>query len=110
MSADATSESVPASPPISVNERGLQSLKLFETERACYRRELSRLVADGHIGRFALIKGDVIFGVLDTWADANQAGLDRFGLDQPFCIQKIDPQDEKKFALLDAWMIAQCRP
>lgn len=102
--------SLAAVPPIGMTDRGFEALQRFERERACYRRELGRLLHEGQAGRHALLKGDTFLGVYDTWADANQAGLDRFGLDEPFYVQKIDAHDEQRFALLDAWMNARCQP
>lgn len=81
----------------------------FQEEIATYRRELPRLLQEGQAGRCALIKGNEILSIWDTWGDANQAGYDRFGLDEPFCVQKIDPRDPDRFAQLDA-RIASCRP
>jgi hypothetical protein len=103
MSTNTSAQSV--APPIAVS---LEALKAFEKERACYRRELPRLLAEGQGGRYALIKGDAILSISNTWGDANQVGLDRFGLDEVFCVQKIDAQDQERFALLDAWLAAQC--
>lgn len=64
----------------------------LESEIAAYRRELPNLLADGHAGRFALIRGDQLAGVWDTFDDACQAGHDRFGL-EPFLAQPIDASD-----------------
>lgn len=98
-----TSADVPA---IAVNR---DALRAFAAERACYRRELPRLVAEGQVGRFAIFKGDALLGTWATWAEANEAGLAQFGLDESFCVQKVDGQDEARFALLDAWQAAQCQ-
>ncbi|MBM4067918.1 MAG: hypothetical protein FJ271_03100 [Planctomycetes bacterium] len=43
-----------------------------------YRREVGRLLAEGEEGRFALIHGDDIVGIFDTWEEAEQAGLERY--------------------------------
>jgi hypothetical protein len=66
-----------------------------------YRRELPRLLREGHAGRFALIKDDQILSIWDTVGDALQAAGDRFGLD-PVATYKINPLDVEPFALLDA--------
>src|SRR5262245_9641521 len=68
------------------------SLKPLEREIATYRRELSRLLAEGHAHRYALIKGDQVVSIWDTFRDAHQAGRERFGFD-PFLAQPLDPQD-----------------
>jgi hypothetical protein len=44
-----------------------------------YKREAARLVAEGHEGRHALIKGDEIVGLFDTHDEAIAAGYERFG-------------------------------
>src|SRR5262245_10578612 len=59
-------------------------------EWATYRRELPRLLESGGAGRFALIQGDTILGIYDTFDAALDVGYDRFGLDTPFMAQPID--------------------
>lgn len=95
--------------PITVTASGLKALKLFEREIATYRRELPRLVEEAHAWRHALIKGDEVLTIWDTQADAIQAGRERFGYDAPIFVKTIDPRDPERFALLDAWMNAQCQ-
>jgi hypothetical protein len=53
-----------------------------------FRRELPRLLAEGHEGKWALIKGDEIAGVFDTLDDAHVAGLARY-LSQSFILQPV---------------------
>src|SRR5262245_47362761 len=43
-----------------------------------YRREVGRLLAAGEEGRYALIHGDDIVGIFDTWDEAREAGLNRY--------------------------------
>jgi hypothetical protein len=43
-----------------------------------YRREVGRLLAEGHEGRWVLIKGEEIIGVWDTEGEADRVRLDRF--------------------------------
>ena len=43
-----------------------------------YRREVGRLLAEGHEGKVALIKGDEVVGIYDTWIAAREAGLQRY--------------------------------
>ena len=43
-----------------------------------YRRELPRLLDEGNEGKFALIKGDEILGLYDSWDEARAEGLRRF--------------------------------
>jgi hypothetical protein len=62
--------------------------QLLATEIAIYQNELPRLLADGEEGRWALIQGSVVAGVWDTFADAVQAGDERFGA-TPFLVQQV---------------------
>jgi hypothetical protein len=50
------------------------------TEWATYKREAGRLLAEGHQGKYALVKGNQVVSLWDTWGDAVQAGFERFGL------------------------------
>jgi hypothetical protein len=43
-----------------------------------FRRELPRLLAEGHEGKFALLKGNEIIGLYDTWEAGYAAGLQRY--------------------------------
>lgn len=40
------------------------------TENAFYQREVGRLLAEGHAGRWALIKGEQVIGIWDSRAEA----------------------------------------
>jgi hypothetical protein len=60
----------------------------LEREIATYQREKARLLAEGEHGRYALIHGDAVASVWDTWRDASQAGYEKFGLES-FMIQEI---------------------
>jgi hypothetical protein len=72
----------------------------------CYRRELPRLLREGHANRFALIKDGQVVSVWDTYGDARQAGYERFS-DEPFSVNRLNPLDPDRFALLDAKLQAQ---
>jgi hypothetical protein len=61
----------------------------LERELETYRREVARLLAEGHRDKFALIKGEQVDSVWDTQDDALRAGYDRFGLDEPFMVKQI---------------------
>ena len=69
-----------------------ESLRPLLAEARTYFRELPRLLAEGHGGRCALIRGDEVVSLWDSFADAYQAGRERFGL-TPFLAQPIDPGD-----------------
>ena len=65
-------------------------LEPLRTEIRTYLRELPRLLADGHEGRHALIKGEEVLSIWDTFEDALQAGTDRFELGEAFLAQPIE--------------------
>jgi hypothetical protein len=46
-----------------------------------YRREVGRLLAEGLEGKVAIIKGDEIVGIYDTWEEARAAGLEKYLLE-----------------------------
>jgi hypothetical protein len=70
-------------------DTGLLALR---EEIITYRRELPRLLAEGHEARFVLIKGDKIISIWDTSQDAYQAGAARFG-SEPYLAQRVDSRD-----------------
>jgi hypothetical protein len=53
-----------------------------------YRREAGRLLAEGHEGRFVLIKGEEIVGIWDNHNEAMDEGYRRFLL-TGFLVQQI---------------------
>jgi hypothetical protein len=53
-----------------------------------YRREVGRLLAEGHEGKHIVIKGDQIIGLYDTHLEALGAANQRF-LGQSFLIRHI---------------------
>ncbi len=69
-----------------------KSLEILRTEIMTYLRELPRLLAEGHEGRFVLIKGDAVVSIWDTSDDVYQAGVERFS-PQAFLGQPIDARD-----------------
>jgi hypothetical protein len=90
-----------------ITPSGREALKLYEREIAAYLRELPRLLAEGHGGKHALVKGDEIVSVWDTQGDAIQAGRERFGL-EPIFVKAIDARDPERFALLHAHKDSSC--
>jgi hypothetical protein len=66
-----------------------KALLLLKREINTYRRELPRLLAEGEEGRFALVKGDQLIAVWDTFDDAYQAGRLLYGL-EVFLAQPIE--------------------
>jgi hypothetical protein len=73
----------------------------LEEELATYRRELPRLLEEGETGRFALIRGEQVVSVWDTYRDATQYGYERFA-DAPFMVQRIDGRDSERLARLSS--------
>ncbi len=71
----------------------MTGLDAIRTEIKTYFRELPRLLEEGDEGRFALIKGDQVISIWDTFGDAYQAGRERFGLGVAFLAQPIDSRD-----------------
>jgi hypothetical protein len=53
-----------------------------------YRREVARLLADGHEGRWVLIKAEDIVGIWDTEGEADQVRVRRFP-GQPVLLKQI---------------------
>jgi hypothetical protein len=53
-----------------------------------YRREVGRLLAQGHEGRFILIKGEEVIGIWDTQEEAKAVALQKY-LMQPCLIHQI---------------------
>ena len=53
-----------------------------------YRRIIGRLLAEGHEGKWLLIKREELIGIWDTQADADAVRLDRF-LMQPVLMKRI---------------------
>jgi hypothetical protein len=69
-----------------------ESLRHLQQELVTYRRELPRLLSEGQEGRAALVRGDQIVSVWDTFQDAFQAGRTQFDL-EPFLAQPVDSRD-----------------
>ena len=61
---------------------------VLAVEWKTFKREVQRLLREGHEGRYAVIKGDQIIGVWDGEWDAVEAGRDRFW-PAPFMVEKI---------------------
>lgn len=59
----------------------------LEVEQRTYDRELSTLIKSA--GKFALVEGERVVGVYDTYDDALKVGYDSFGL-KPFMVKRIE--------------------
>jgi hypothetical protein len=66
-----------------------------------YLREIGRLLAEGHEGRWLLIKGEEILGIWDTYAEANEA---QSRLSQPVFVHRILTY-EPRIRLPIRWML-----
>jgi hypothetical protein len=53
-----------------------------------YRREAGRLLAEGHEGKWLLVKGDAIIGIFDTEEEARAIALQKY-LMQPCLIHQV---------------------
>jgi hypothetical protein len=51
----------------------------FERELETYYRELPRLIAEGKDGKFAVIKGDQVVAVYDSWSECIREAHERYG-------------------------------
>jgi hypothetical protein len=84
-----------------------------QRDLATYRRELPRLLQEGHAGKYAIIRDDQIISVWDTLGDALQAAGERFGRESVATYQ-INPLDVERFVLLDSRSPAcketECQP
>lgn len=58
-------------PPADANEA-------LAAEWETYRREVGRLLAEGQEGKYALIKGEEIIGIYETWDEARRVGLEKY--------------------------------
>jgi hypothetical protein len=58
------------------------------TERNLYRREVGRLLAHGHEGKWVLIKGEEIIGLWDSRNEAKAVALQKY-LMQPVLIRQV---------------------
>ena len=64
----------------------------LRTEWDCYRREVARLLAEGHEGRFVLIKGELIVGLFGTEVEALEQGYQRFH-GEAFLVHKVQERE-----------------
>jgi hypothetical protein len=62
----------------------------LKTEIQAYESMKNRLVAEGHVGKFALLAKSSLVGLWDTYEDALQAGYQNFGLAERFLVKKVE--------------------
>lgn len=65
---------------------------LFFHEWNTYRREVERLLAEGHEGKWVAIKGEAVLGIFDTVQQADSVGLAMVlegKIEEPFALRQI---------------------
>jgi hypothetical protein len=75
------------------------------TERNFYRREVGRLLAEGHEGRWVLIKGEEIVGIWDTRAEAEAVLYKRY-LREPALVHQVQVREPQ---VRVSGRVLQCR-
>ncbi len=70
-----------------------------------FRRELPRLLAEGHEGKFVLVKGEEIIGLFPTEDDAVRVGYAKF-LPESFLVEAIRTEERILFL---PWYCWPCR-
>lgn len=68
----------------------------LEREWDTFSKELPRLLAEGHRGKYALIQGETVHDIVDTLEEALAAGYDRFAL-EPFLAQEINDDPKPRY-------------
>lgn len=76
---------------------------VLEKEQETFKREINRLAGEA-AGKFALIHGDQVAGVFDTFQDAVKSGYEKFKL-APFMVKQILTMDRVHFFTRD---LASC--
>jgi hypothetical protein len=69
----------------------------LETEIKTYEEKLPELLANE--GKFVLIHNDQVAGFFDTYADAIQAGYERFELN-PFLVKRVAALEQVQFVTI----------
>jgi len=60
------------------------------TEWNFYRKQVGRLLAEGHEGRWVLIKGEEIIGIWDTEKEADQVRVQRYLMQDVLLMQILE--------------------
>lgn len=66
----------------------------LDKELETYNANLPSLIKDR--GKFALIKGDSVVDIFDTYGDAMKRGYEKFKL-EPFLVKRIMPPEQTLF-------------
>jgi len=78
--------------------------RTFERELAAYEKRKETLLAES-AGKYALVIGDAVDSVWETYEDALQQGYKLQGL-EPFLVKKIEVPETRHFFTRD---MTQCR-
>ena len=89
-----------STPPPKTLRKGIHYTELPEADPGqslgeewnTYRREVGRLLAEGHEGRHVLIKGDQVIGLYDTDARAAEEGARRYLL-EPYFVHPVRAEE-----------------
>jgi len=76
----------------------------LEKELQTYKDNLSTLDADE--GKFVLIQGEDIVGIYTAYEDALKAGYEKFGVNTPFLVKKI--QVVEQVQVITRFLDASC--
>lgn len=68
----------------------------LERELEAFKKELPRLLGEGHRGKYALVHGDQLNSLWPTQDAALDAGYDRFGL-EPFLVKEVTDHEEPRY-------------
>jgi hypothetical protein len=85
-------------PEVVKTERGRAASMVLVRELRTYEEKLPDLLA--HVGKFVLIHDDHVAGFFDTYADAVQAGYQRFEL-KPFLVKQVQEVEQVQFIFVD---------
>jgi hypothetical protein len=72
----------------------MDAIMVLEKEIKTYADKLPELLA--HQGKFVVINDGEVAGFFDTYADAVQAGYDRFQL-KPFLVKQVQEVEQAQF-------------
>ncbi len=78
----------------------------LEKELATYRSKLPELISNE--GKFAVISGDQVLGIYETYADALKTGYEKVGTDVPFLVKQISQQEQAFFISRDVIGAVSC--
>lgn len=70
----------------------------LDTELHTYKTKLPNLL--GQLGKFALVKGQEVIGVYDSYEDALKFGYEKFKL-EPFLVKRIAPAEQISYFTRD---------